>query len=206
MDRARRYGGLIWVVAGLIFQIVWVVLRPDQMPGPVTLTLMALVALGVVMTMDPHSRLTVIGGWIVAVALAVDFIAAILDRFGLFGPPGGPGVSWGSWPAFVDYTSVLLFGLGGPVSVVAGALATVVEILLAGLLISGRLRRWVGKATAGLFVVYLLTMLLALGPGEVATYGVPILVGGALLVSAAPTRFPSKSDRSAEAELAPART
>lgn len=194
MDRARRFGGFIWVGAGLLFQGVWAIVHTGHQPGPVTLFLMALIAiLGVFMIRDPASRWSTVGGWTVAVALALDFAAAVLDRFGALGGPSSGGVSWGSWPAFVDYTAALL---GDPVRVwatMAAVSATFIECILAVLLITGRLRRWVGKATAGLFTVYLIAMLLTLGPGEVARYAMPMLIGGALLVSASPVRLRART-------------
>ncbi|HET7303601.1 MAG TPA: hypothetical protein VFJ12_03495 [Segeticoccus sp.] len=79
----------------------------------------------------------------------------------------------------------------GPVTVVLVS-AVVILVLLALLLVSGWQRRWVGKALAGLFTVYVGTMGLGGGPGELASYGMPVLVGGALLVSASPARRRSR--------------
>lgn len=47
----------------------------------------------------------------------------------------GPGVSWGSWDAFVAGTAELLAALPRPVVVVAAVLATAVEIVPAVLLL-----------------------------------------------------------------------
>jgi hypothetical protein len=48
------------------------------------------------------------------------------------------------------------------------------------------LRRWVGKAAAGLLAVYLVAMASSVGWGDVARYAVPVEIGAALLVSACP--------------------
>src|SRR5205823_11239866 len=37
-------------------------------------------------------------------ALAAGFLSAVADRFGLWGPIGTPGVSWGGFARFLDYT------------------------------------------------------------------------------------------------------
>ena len=37
-------------------------------------------------------------------ALAAGFLSAVADRFGLWGPIGTPGVSWGGFAKFLDYT------------------------------------------------------------------------------------------------------
>src|SRR4051812_50149845 len=52
-------------------------------------------------------------------ALAAGFLSAVADRFGLWGPIGTPGVSWGGFAKFLDYTGTLLPFL--PTTLVAGA-------------------------------------------------------------------------------------
>lgn len=190
MDRARRRGGLLWIGAGVVFELGWAAFAGLR-PGPITLVIagvmVLLAALVATRVSDPRLR---VAGTVTAVVLALDLAGAVADRFGAWGPPGASGVSWGSWSAFVDYTSLLLGGVPRPWASVAAVFATAVEVVLALLLVSGAQRRWVGKATAGLFVVYLVSMTLTVGPGAVAAYALPILVGGALLVSAIPAREP----------------
>ena len=44
-----------------------------------------------------HSHVVLrVASWAVRVALAATFLSAVADRFGLWGPPGTPGVAWGS--------------------------------------------------------------------------------------------------------------
>src|SRR4051794_41967376 len=52
-------------------------------------------------------------------ALAAGFLSAVADRFGLWGPIGTPGVSWGGFAKFLDYTATILPFL--PTTLVAGA-------------------------------------------------------------------------------------
>lgn len=188
MDRVRAVAGLGWVAVGVVLQ-VWAAGR-GVVPRPVTLGLgLAVLVLAVVVV----ARLPRVGwgtGWLVAWLLGLDFAGAVADRFGMFGPPGTDGVSWGSWPAFLGYTARLLPGLDAGLVAAAAVAATGLEITLAALLISGWQRRWVGKASAGLLLVYLVAMAAALGIDAVATYAMPTLIGGALLVSAAPVRWP----------------
>lgn len=184
MDRVRRGAGLAWLTAGLAFQLWWWV--RGVVPGAITLVLLgAVVLLGMAVSCR-SSRGTRIAASVVAVALALDFAGAVADRFGAFGAPGADGVSWGSWSAFVEYTARLLPGWDHGWVVLAAVGATAVEVGLSLLLPLGWQRRWVAKAAAGLLVVYLLSMLRSLGAAEVALYGVPVLVGGALLLSSFP--------------------
>src|SRR5262249_57876202 len=52
-------------------------------------------------------------------ALAAGFLSAVADRFGLWGPIGTPGVSWGGFAKFLDYTATILPFL--PTTLVAGS-------------------------------------------------------------------------------------
>jgi hypothetical protein len=40
-------------------------------------------------------------------ALAVGFLTAVTDRFGFWGPPGAPNVSWGDLQQFTVYAGLL---------------------------------------------------------------------------------------------------
>lgn len=66
----------------------------------------------------------------------------------------------------------------------AAVAATIAELVLGGLLVAGLWWRWTGKASAGLFFLYLVTMVPGMGAGSVLEYGVPVLIGGCLLTSA----------------------
>src|SRR3954453_18433169 len=57
-------------------------------------------------------------------ALAAGFLSAGADRFGLWGPIGTPGVSWGGFAKFLDYTGTLLPFLPTTLVAVAGWAAT----------------------------------------------------------------------------------
>src|SRR3954467_11107380 len=70
-------------------------------------------------------------------ALAAGFLSAVADRFGLWGPIGTPGGSWGGFSLFLDYTATILPFLPTPHVVVAGWTSTVAEIVLGVALLAG---------------------------------------------------------------------
>jgi hypothetical protein len=184
MDGARRFGGLAWVAAGVVFGLGWTV--AGTVPGPITSVLaLAVIVLAVLVI---TGRAGWLWGRVVAVLLAADFAGAVADRFGAFGAPGASGVSWGRWSVFVDYTRTLLHGVPEPVAVAAAVGGTAAEVGLAALLVTGWQRRWVGKATAGLLTAYLVAMAASVGWADVARYALPLLIGGALLVTVTPDR------------------
>lgn len=185
MDGPRRFGGLLWVAAGAVFQLV---MLGQVRPGVITLILIAatvLLAVAVIAARGRPTRTVWALGWLAAVLLALDFAGAVADRFGLFGTEG---VSWGTWDAFVAYTARLLPFVPDSLVEAAAVSATAGEVVLAVWLLSGWQRRWAGKAAAGLLTVYLVAMGLAVGLTEVARFALPLQIGGALLVSAVPSR------------------
>ena len=106
------------------------------------------------------------------IALALAFLSAVADRFGLWGKPGRPGVSWGNMAQFNAYVANLNWFLPTAVIPLTGWAATAAETLLGvGLLIGWRLR-WISLASALLLLCFGLTMLLALGPKAPLDYSV----------------------------------
>ncbi len=193
MDRSRRLGGLLWVSAGVVL-VVWVEVTLGVVPGPIT-TVVAIVVVALAgATLAGWAQASIVLGWVASVAVGCDFLGAVADRFGLLGGPGDPGVWWGSWSAFTDNVSEMLHGLPGWLVQVTAISATAAEVVLGLALVTGWQRRWVGKAAAGLLGVYLVLMLTSVGVAEVARFALPILVGGALLVSATPRSLTASPD------------
>ncbi|QBS44250.1 hypothetical protein DMB37_33330 [Nocardia sp. CS682] len=130
---------------------------------------------------------------VLRVALGLLLLGSVADRVGLFGAPGGAGVSWGSFDAFVDYTRTLLpsftSGLAGATAIVA----TVPEVVLGAALVLGVLPRITAACTAGLLSLFMLAMWTALGFGAMSAYAVPVLVAGAAMLATAERRSVERS-------------
>src|SRR6266480_803134 len=117
-------------------------------------------------------------------ALAAEFLSAVADRFGLWGPADTPGVSWGGFAPFLAYTGNLLWFLPAGLVPAAGWASTVLEVALAvGLLVGVRLRA-VALATGVLLSVFAVTMTVALGPEPPLSYSVWSAAAGAFLLAA----------------------
>lgn len=193
MDRYRRIGGWSWVVAGAGVEGVGLAAGWARL-GPVTWVLVGdIVALAVVLLWRAGSRVARVLSRATAVLLALDLAGAVLDRFGVLGRPGSAGVSWGNWSRFHDYTAVLLHHPAAALVTVAAIGATLVEAGIAVALGSGWQPRWTGKALAGLFAVYLIAMAASPARHDVIRYAVPVLIGGALLMSATTREQPDGS-------------
>jgi len=117
-------------------------------------------------------RLVDIATLLLRIAIALAFLSAVADRFGLSGPPGKQGVSWGDLAHFDAYVAKLNWFLPAAVIPAVGWAATVAETLLAlGLLIGWHLR-WVSLASALLLLSFAVAMLVALGPKAPLDYSV----------------------------------
>jgi putative oxidoreductase len=100
-----------------------------------------------------HAKIAVI---LARLALAIAFISAVADRFGLWGNFGDPGVSWGSMPNF--YRHVAKLAPWAPQAAIPGLawIVTVLEgVLGIGLIVGYRLKEvaWVSALLLLIFAV-----------------------------------------------------
>src|SRR5689334_6746135 len=116
-------------------------------------------------------------------ALAAGFLSAVADRFGLWGPIGTPGVSWGGFAKFLDYTATLLPYLPTTLVTVAGWVATVAETVLGVALLAGVRVRLAALASGALLLTFAIAMTTALGPESPLSYSVWTAAAGALLLA-----------------------
>jgi putative oxidoreductase len=129
-----------------------------------------------------------VASWLLRIALAAAFLSAVADRFGLWGPPGSPGVAWGNLTRFNAYVAKLIWFLPPAGVVTVGLLATAAETLLGLTLLIGWQLRWVALLSAILLFSFATAMLVGLGPK--APLGLLGLYGGErrLLALRAPAR------------------
>jgi uncharacterized membrane protein YphA (DoxX/SURF4 family) len=133
--------------------------------------------------MSDRIRSTTVAAVFLRLALAAGFLSAVADRFGLWGPPGAPGVSWGGFEPFLAYTGKLLWFLPAGLVPAAGWASTVLEVALAVGLLVGVWLRVVALATGVLLSVFAVTMMVALGPEAPLSYSVWAAAAGAFLLA-----------------------
>ena len=126
-------------------------------------------------------------------ALGVSFLAAVADRFGLWGSFGQPNVAWGDFPRFVAYTAKLLWFLP-PAAVPALAwAATLAETLLGIALVLGIFTRIAALLSGLQLLLFALLMTLALGLKAPLNFSVFSASAAAFLLAAF-GRFPWSLD------------
>ena len=97
------------------------------------------------------------------VTLAAGFLSAVADRFGFWGMPGTPGISWGDWAHFLSYTGRLNWFLPISLIPIVSAVATVAETALAFIRSVGAWPRYAALATGALLLLFALAMTFASG-------------------------------------------
>ena len=119
-------------------------------------------------------------------ALAASFLSAVSDRFGLWGPPGAPGVAWGTFAVFEAYTGRLNWFLPASVIPALAWLVTGLETTLALLLIAGIATRQAALMSGVLLLLFALAMTVATGVKGPLDYSVFSASAGAFLLATLP--------------------
>lgn len=120
------------------------------------------------------------------VGLGASYLCAGLDRFGVWGPPGAPDVSWGDWQHFMQYAQKLMFFLPYNVAEIFAAIASGGEIIFGVLLIAGFWTRWAAIGSGLLLLGFALAMTIALGITAPLNYSVFTASAGSFLLSTLP--------------------
>ena len=126
-------------------------------------------------------------------ALALGFLSAVADRFGLWGSFGQPNVAWGNFSRFLEYTHRLNWYLPGGMILPLGVITTGAELLFGLLLLVGWHTRVTALLSGLLLMLFGLAMTLALGVEAPLNASVFPAAGGALLLAHG-ERFPFSVD------------
>ena len=105
-------------------------------------------------------------------ALGIGFLLPVIDRLGWFGAPGAPGVGWGNWSTFIDYTHTLMPYLSRSMTNVVATSATVGEIIFGITLIVGYKTTMAARGSCLLTLLFALSMFFFEGPRSPFNYSV----------------------------------
>src|SRR6516162_7392269 len=119
-------------------------------------------------------------------ALAVTFLSAVADRFGMWGPPGTSGVSWGDWSQFVAYTAKVNSFLPAVLAPTLAVIATAAELVLGVALILGVFTRPAAWASTILLALFAGAMTLSFGIKAPLNYSVFVDLAAAFALGAWP--------------------
>jgi len=118
-------------------------------------------------------------------ALGIDFLSAVADRLGWWGPPGTPNVAWGNFQNFLSYTAKLNPWFPASWIPTVGWVATICEICFGVALIIGYRTRLAAVLSGLLALAFALGMIFGLGVHSTFDYSVFAVSAGAFLLAAA---------------------
>lgn len=115
-------------------------------------------------------------------ALAASYLSAVADRFGLWGQSGEPGVVWGNFDSFLEYTQYLNPWASISISNGLGYFATALEIVLGIFLIVGFKMKLTSVISFALLLIFALSMTFTGGIKGVLDYSVLTACSASLLL------------------------
>ena len=118
--------------------------------------------------------------------LGASYLCAGLDRFGVWGPPGGARISWGDWSHFMQYAKQVMFFLPSNLAEVFAFIASLAEIIFGVLLIIGLFTRWAAIGSGLLLLCFALCMTFAFGIQAPLNYSVFTASAASFLLSSLP--------------------
>jgi uncharacterized membrane protein YphA (DoxX/SURF4 family) len=120
-------------------------------------------------------------------ALGIDFLSAVADRFGLWGPPGTPSVAWGNFHNFLAYTAKLNPWFPASWIPTIGWLATLCEFCFGVVLIIGWHTRIAAVLSGLLTLAFAFGMVFGVGIHAPLNYSVFAVSAGAFLLAGTET-------------------
>ncbi|MBT1690298.1 DoxX family membrane protein [Dawidia soli] len=119
-------------------------------------------------------------------ALSISYLSAVADRFGLWGAPGSPGVSWGNWQNFLAYSNSVNGFLPPSLGNILAAVATALEVILPVLLLIGYKTRLASVASGILLLLFAVAMTISFGIKAPLNYSVWTAAAASFLLSVLP--------------------
>lgn len=102
-------------------------------------------------------------------AIALGFLSAVADRFGLW--PSAVS-AWGNWESFITYTQSMLPFLPASLASIFGSIATGLEIVFALTLLFGFKTEFVAKLSGYLLLLFAISMMISFGMKAPLDYSV----------------------------------
>lgn len=120
-------------------------------------------------------------------ALASAFLSSVADRFGLWGQPGEPRVSWGDFAHFLAYSRKVNAFMPELLQRPLAWTATALELACGLLLVAGLWVRVTSLASGTLLLLFAVAMTLSTGLKSALAYSVYTAAASAFLLASAKT-------------------
>ena len=106
------------------------------------------------------------------IALGAGYLTLGLDRLGVWGKYGQPGISWGDWKHFMIYASDVMRFLPYSVAAIFAVIATIAEITFGALLLIGKWTRIAAIGSGFLTLFFGISMAISHGITDPIGYSV----------------------------------
>ncbi len=121
------------------------------------------------------------------IAIAITFLSAVADRFGLWGAPGQASVAWGNWENFRIYSNSVNSFVPESIGNILAIVATVFEIIVSVLLLIGYKIRFIAVGAGLLLLCFALAMTISFGIKSALDYSVWVDVTACFLLASIPS-------------------
>ncbi len=106
------------------------------------------------------------------VALGIGYLVPALDRLGVWGKNGQPGISWGDWQHFIQYAKEVMSFIPPSLVTVFAVIATIAEICFGVLLLIGKWTRPAAMGSGVLALLFATSMAISFGIVSPLSYSV----------------------------------
>lgn len=176
---------LLWLA--LIAQIAWMLVRLFHAHIPLASMWYPLVfVIACLLLALTNGRVRWIAT-LLRVLIPLAFLQAVGDRFGLFGGPGTPGVSWGDFAHFIAYTGVVNAFLPRALIPTLAVLATICEITFGITMLLGISIR--NAAIGSAILLFCFATAMTISRLSQFSYAVYLMSAGALSLAAIDASF-----------------
>ena len=105
-------------------------------------------------------------------ALGIGYLVPGLDRLGVWGKNGAPGISWGDWQHFVQYAGEVMSFIPSSLVNVFAVVATIAEISFGILLLTGKYTKPAALGSGVLALLFAISMTISFGIVSPLNYSV----------------------------------
>ncbi len=123
--------------------------------------------------------------------VGVAFLSAVCDRFGILGPPGTPGISWGNFRNFTAYTAQVNSFLPAATIPALAVVESIIEGALGLAMLVGAFLHVTAWASSALLFVFGIAMTVSLGVASQFPFAVFVLAAGTWVLAVLDPSFAS---------------
>jgi len=105
-------------------------------------------------------------------ALGIGYLVPALDRLGVWGKNGQPGISWGDWQHFVQYAGEVMGFIPHAWVIPFAEIATIAEISFGILLVLGKYTKLAAIGSGVLALLFAISMAISFGIVSPLSYSV----------------------------------